>query len=224
MATRFYLPSSGAAPASPAVDAFWDLTDPGFNRFKAVTTRINSSMFAHTIQEDTPTDVDQDWVFAQWVSEPLAAQTISAQTVEIQMRGRENASGNNMFLAWSIRVCSGDGSTIRGTLVAGNRDATELAVSASTLTNRRDTATSSSLAVEAGDRIVIEIGTGGNPDAGATHGSTISYGDDSSTDLPENDTETAANNPWVEFPNTISFQAAAPFPPFKQREKTLLTM
>lgn len=92
--------------------------------------------------------------------------------------------------------------------MAGNRDATELGVSSSTLTNRRDTATSSSLTVEAGDRIIIEIGTGGNPNTGATHSSTISYGDDSGTDLPENDTETAANNPWVEFPNTITFLTA----------------
>jgi hypothetical protein len=52
----------------------------------------------------------------------------------------------------------------------------------------------------------MEVGLGGDPDADSNHESWISIGDDSGTDLPEDDTTTAANNPWVEFANAITFQ------------------
>ena len=200
MATRLYFPSSGNAPASPAFNAGWEDTTAA-SRLKCVTTRISSAMTTVSFLDANRTD--RDILFRQYVSDPLAAQTILAQTVKIQMRVRETHADNNMFLAWAVYVFSYDGAVLRGTVVALNRDATE---STTTLTNRGDTATSTQVITQYGDRIVIEIGMGGNPHdfLGNAHDSDISIGDNSATDLPEDSTSTTANNAWLEFPNDVT--------------------
>jgi hypothetical protein len=202
MATRFYLPSSGDAAVSPAFDAGWEDTHEG-QRYKLVTTKISSAMATHVFTDSDYSD--RDCLFHQYVSDPIAAQTISAQTVKIQFRCYEDSALHDLYLSIGIRVVSNDGATVRGTILAVTRDATEAVVS--TLTNRKITPTSTEVVAQSGDRIVIEIGMGGDPQqfGAMNHGSGISFGDDSATDLGENDTDTSAYNPWVEFANTISF-------------------
>lgn len=201
MATRFYLPSTGEASCSPAFDAGWEDTSIAERR-AAVTSKINSAMTSVEFTDNDSTD--RDILFAQYVSSPLAAQTIYAQTTRIRIRGLQSQSSNNLFLAWGMRVVSNDGSVVRGTLVPIRRDNNTL--SSTTLTNRADGYTCPSLAIQSGDRIVIEVGVGGDPTEGYTHGSTLSFGDDSDTDLPNTDGETSPYNPWVEFSQTLLFQ------------------
>lgn len=196
MATRFYFPSSAVAPASPAYSAAWDDTSVAV-RVKTVTTRLSTFILSKAFADSDNTD--KDILFIQYVSAPLAAQTISAQTIKFQMRGYELSSNNNLYFAITIR--SWNGSSFQ-TLLALTRDDTELATS---FTNRSFTATTSAVTVGEGDYLVIEIGVGGDPGPPADHDSQISVGDNASTDLPEDDTETSVYNPWLEFPNTISF-------------------
>lgn len=207
MATRWYFPSTGDAAISPAVDAAWEVegggTGTAFARNKLVTTKIASAMTTLTIN-DSNTD-DQDIVMRQYVSDPIAAQTIAAQAIELQMRVSETSASNNMFLTLGIRVVSNDGTSVRGTILAVTRDNTEAATS---LTNRRLTATSTEVIAQGGDRLVVEIGMGGNPLlATDQHDSSLRIGDADAADLPEDDTDTTDKNPWLEFPNNISFPA-----------------
>jgi hypothetical protein len=199
-ATRFYLPSTGAAAVEPAPDAAWEDTTIAA-RLKAVVTKIASAMTS--IVFDDADNTDRDVLFRQYVSDPIAAQTIAAQALAFQMRCLENNGSSNLYTSIGIRVVSNDGTSVRGTILAVTRDATE--VVASVFTNRRLTATTTEVVAEAGDRIVIEVGLGGDPSSGG-HDSSISIGDDSATDLGANDTDTAAYNPWVEFINTMTFQ------------------
>ena len=60
----------------------------------------------------------------------------------------------------------------------------------------------------AGDRIVVEIGFS-NTTGGTSITGTLNFGDDSATDLGDNETDTAANNPFVEFSTEIIFEALA---------------
>jgi hypothetical protein len=202
MATRFYLPSTGTPDISPSISAEWEATH-SLIRQNAVTTKIASAMT--TIARTTDGNADpQDICFVQYISDPIAGQTISAQTLKFQMRQYEYATGANLFTAIGIRVLSGDGGTVRGTILAVSQDDTELAVD--TLTNRQFSATTTEVVAQEGDVIVIEVGYGGDPSpASQRHNGAISIGDDSATDLGENNTDTAAYNPWVEFANTISF-------------------
>ncbi len=150
----------------------------------------------------TDTDsTEKDILFRQYVSDPILAQTIAAQAIEFQMRVAQTDLHNELYLTLGIRVVSNDGGTIRGTILAVTRDNVEAVIA---LTNRRITATSTQVISQDGDRIVIEIGMGGNPDTAASHSSSISIGDDNGTDLPEDDTTTTAYNPWIEFANSIA--------------------
>jgi hypothetical protein len=204
--TRFYLPSSGDAPVSVTDDAKWDGLADGFDSYPTFIEKQSSAMTTISLNGNSDTG-DTDYIYGQWVSEPIAAQTISAQTLELQIRGMEENARCNQVVSVSIRVVSGDGSTVRGTLASG-RDATELYVSTTTLENRRYTVTTNEVTANDGDRIVIEIGTGGNPATGAggnSHDADLRIGDTSASDLPEDDSSTSDYCPWVEFPDGILF-------------------
>lgn len=197
--TRYYFPSTGAAAVSPGFDTGYEDTSIA-TRLRTVTTKISSAM---TTVDFTDLDTtDRDVLFRQYVGDPLVAQTINAQDVRLQMRGIETLGINNMFLTWVLKIVSNDGSTVRGILVAIRRDGTELDT---VLTNRGDLATIASLAILDGDRPVIEIGTGGIPTV-SVHSSSLRIGDADATDLPEDDTTTADNNPWLEFQQILQFQ------------------
>jgi hypothetical protein len=199
MATRFYLPYSGAAPVTPDYDVNWGDTSIAA-RLPLPTSKTSTTITTITFPQDAD-DTEKDILFRQYISEPIAAQTITAQTVEFQIRAAEFHALNNLYTTISIRVVSNDGSSVTGTILALTRDATEVTT---VLTNRRFTATTSQVIANANDRIVIEIGMGGDPGPNKDHGSTMSIGDNNATDLPEDDTTTDAFNPWVEFPTTIT--------------------
>jgi hypothetical protein len=200
MATRFYLPAFGDSVITPDYDANWDDTSRAV-RYPAVTATTDSVMTSHLIPDDND-DTNMDLLLCQFISDAIESQTIPSQTVKLQIRGMEDSSVNNMVVSISIRVVSNDGSSVTGTLLSLTRDDTELV--AGIETNRSFSATTTELAVNANDRIVIEIGVGGDPGNNQDHASQLSIGDDSATDLPENDSETTAYNPWIEFATTIA--------------------
>jgi len=82
-AGRFYLPSSGTAPISPAYDSAWEHTTHAA-RLPTYSTKQGTPITEGWSGQDGQTN---DALFRQFVSPPLAAQTISAQTVKIQMQG-----------------------------------------------------------------------------------------------------------------------------------------
>ena len=124
MATRFYLPSSGSVGASPAFSASWEDTSIAI-RLPAVTVSSSTAMTLIAKNGDTDTN-DSDHLYGQWVSAPLESQTIATQTVKLQMRGQEENDRANQTLAMCLRVVSGDGSTVRGTMRDIQRDNVEL--------------------------------------------------------------------------------------------------
>lgn len=206
MATRFYLHSTGDAPVAPAYDISWDDTSIAA-RLPMSTTPSSSAMTTVNFPDDGD-DSYKIILFRQFISKPINAQTITTDTIDYAIRGMEYDANNNMFNYIIINVVSNDGSSETGNITKTG-DQTELAFSI--LTNRYHSL-SPKAEVEAnqGDRIVIELGTTGTPEDSNDHQSSLSFGDDSGTDLPENDTETTAYNPWVEFSQTITFADEEP--------------
>jgi hypothetical protein len=206
MASRFYLPASGTAPASPTVSAEWEHNNAVVRPMR--TVRAGTAFATTAFSPDAADDItDRDSMFVQFVSDPLLPQTISAQTVAIQILGNETNAGNNCFLTWKLFLCSRDGTSIGSTILAIRRDATELVVT--TNTNRSDSATSTQVTAALGDRVVLEIGIGGVPVATGGvqgHNGGLRFGDSSASDLAVDDTATADANPWLEFPNTLAFE------------------
>lgn len=198
---RLYLPSTGAAAVSPAFSGSWGRTADG-DRIAAVITKINSAMTNQAA--NVPSGSNYAVLGRQYVSAPLAAQTISG-TVKSQVRAYDVTNTNEDHLRLLIRVCSNDGSTFRGTVLSLG-DYGSGTTLANTIKNRKfaNSGTAlTSLAVNAGDRLVIEYGVYGGSSAATDY---LNFGDNSGTDLPEDETTTSAYNPWIEFSNALVFQ------------------
>lgn len=206
MATRLYLPSSGSPPVSPAYDAGWeDITIAA--RLPCGTTKADTVMTQVVFFDSSP--ISMDILFRQYISPPLdGAQTISAQEIRFVIGALQGHGNNNMFTSFGVRVFSEDGLTLRSTLLAVTRDQVELITS---LISRKNTPSSSSYSAASGDRIVIEIGTGGDPISAKSHDSAIRIGDEATNDLDLSDSDTDDDNPWVEFAtDTLVFEGEAP--------------
>lgn len=152
---------------------------------------------------------DTKWRIMQYVSEPLPAQTISG-TIKGQIRAGEEALLDNYDrVVIGIRVVSNDGATVRGTLLAvgSYAAANEFTLNSVNKTNRKiaDGDALSSLAISANDRLVIELGVMTAGSTGFDGSEILVLGDDSGTDLPEDETTTAANNAWIEFSADLFF-------------------
>ncbi len=144
---------------------------------------------------------------------PLAAQTI-AGNIKGQMRAIETASANNCTLAVGIKVIKPD-LTDRGVLLAvsasdnGATQPPEMATGTSTNRNFQDVSENtsivlSSLAVTAGDFLVIETGARFQSTA-TSAGTPLAKADLTAGDLPEDTTTTTDNNAWIEFDSAITF-------------------
>lgn len=200
--TRWYLPSSGAAAVSPSYDGGWEETSDA-DRLKMVTTKISSAM---TNKSATTLSTAGDTLVRQYVGDPLDAQTIDA-SIRCFARALEAATTVDAVSRIVLKVVSNDGGTVRGTLLSIGDYSTGAEWNTS-LRNKSfangDAPTS--VAAQAGDRVVLEIGFN---HGAVVSSATINFGDDSGTDLGENETDTAANNPWLEIGQTLTFQSGA---------------
>lgn len=213
MATRFYLPSSTSlGVAGPTAGAEWEHVNPTKPVRLMDTAKANTAFASLAYAPDAADHIaDQDALFITYISRPLTSgQTISAQTINLTMICAEDNAGNNVFLTWKVYLCDYMMTTAGSTILAIRRDGTECAT---TLTNRTDSATSSSVTTANGDRIVLELGLGGLPVATSQvqgHNGTLRLGDNNASDLAANDTATTDANPWFEFATTtLTFRSSA---------------
>ena len=201
MPSRFLLPSSGTPGLSPALRIDWSHTPGTIVRLPMATSTSGTGFAATTYTPDGSDHIAAGTAhIAQFVSAPLAAQTIGVQTVSLTVLGLEANAGNNLFLHWTVyAVTPADG--LVGTLVAARTDGTELNT---TQQARTDSVSSTSVTVAAGDRLVFEIGVSGTPTATGGvqgHNATLRFGDNGSN-LAANDTATTDGNPWLDFATT----------------------
>lgn len=222
MTSRLYLPSTGTAPISPSFGGggSWGLTG-GADRLVAVTTKISSSMVSKSSNSDgagTGSLQGLSHLCRQYVYQ-IGAQTFGG-TVTGQARGSESATSNNQRPVTKIYVVDSLGTTVRGTIFANSE--TEVANPTSewttSLVNRKmpwsseSPGTCAAITSSNNDYLVIELG-GSKINVSLTNRFvTISFGDNSGTDLAVDETTTTANNPWIEFSQTIVTPSAGGAP------------
>jgi hypothetical protein len=143
---------------------------------------------------------------AQFISAQLAAYSFTTGD-EIKLQAITWADvDNTIALGVSIRVVSGDGSTVRGILYEGQ--------SPSVANGNRSLGGSgahvhvqNSVSMQNGDRIVVELG--GVQTVGDT-GFYVYLADDGATDLPESDSGSDPTlNSWAEFSATLEDYAGS---------------
>jgi len=201
MATRFYCGASTAVNLTPSYSGWNVTTNAVRRRLSGSKSRTTEDAIASKAHAVTGASGDEH-LWYQFVGEdwPLAAQTInSGSTVTLVFRIQESNALSNVFLYANVRIMSSDGATERGSIAGA--DATEAATS---LTSRTMTLTfGSNISVSSGDIVVVEVGFTKNSTTSYT--TTISSGDNSATDLDNTDADTGADNPWIEFSQTLTF-------------------
>lgn len=208
MATRLRLPAPLSVPTtiSPAFSVGWEETANAV-RAKLGPRRYNTPRAAFIGPTESSTTDDRDVLAVQYVSDPLAAQTISG-TVKGILAARESNTGANARAQMRIRVVTNDGSTDRGVLLDFDTSAltNELTTSASPFPNVKyprgytgDGGALSSVTAQAGDRLVIEIGVRAHNTSGSAFTFNWQIGDDVDlADCAEDEVGTTGAA-WIEF-------------------------
>jgi len=201
-ATRFYLPSSGTPEISPTPSTSWDRTTD-MDRVRCTINKFYTVSASKTSTTNATLGTYDNFVTRQYISNPIGAQTISGY-VSGEIRVSESSGNANAERAVIIRVFSKNGATSRGTLLSTLNGGSEYNTSLRNLYFPARIALTT-VTSESGDRIVIEIGTYARGYFYSSYTITHSFGDDNASDLPVNQTETNAYNPWIEFSQDIRF-------------------
>lgn len=194
--TRVYLPSSGAAPISPAVASGWDQTASVFARMRGRTTVANTALtnFADSFG---PASTSQTCA-GQWVIGPFLTDGTLSGTVDIVVAGSEGSTSHNIYLALAVRVVKPDG-TERGSALFHGQNTGGSEYGTATRTRIWADLALTSTAYLAGDYLVVEVGPHGQaPASGATF--VLIFGDPTSeSDWALTTNLSGTGRPWVEF-------------------------
>jgi hypothetical protein len=174
-----------------------------------VTTPTNTAVTTR-FTDKAATSEPYDSLAGQWVSDALPAGAV-AGTFTLVTGATESTGSRDAFLQCVIRVVSSDGSTVRGTLYAGQAQTVESATSTAsnyefTLFSfkvRVLTASLSSVTAQAGDRVVVEYGSRACNANTYNNSVQVLIGDGTSvSDLPatvDANGSTTDGRPWIEF-------------------------
>lgn len=211
MASRFYLHASGAqpAPTAPTFDAGWEQTGQA--------TRLPMELKAQLTATTTLTDSSSITVPITTTQQILCYQFTSRQVFHpvrldasvrfsLVIRGRENATTNNVDLAYVLRAFSAQGDRALATLASSMTTATEFAATAATRIFGNGTTTVALTATTIGEawRLVLEVG--GHAQAPTAAGSYIyRVGCSAASDFALTSALTTDLNPWMEL--SVSLEA-----------------
>ncbi len=210
MATRFYFSSTAVPPNSPGFAA-WTRTTEAVRR-KMSTTKDASAMTNFSVWANTNPAANDSALTCQFQSLHLAVGTVftsGVTTVKCYIRCQESATNDNINRQ-PICIKVYNGTTLQATILSLGHigpNTTEWVASPTAATSKTladgDTLTGTYTTVE-GDYLVVEVGQQVSSAGGTSVTGVQVFGSDSATDIAENETVTAANNPWVEFSNTFA--------------------
>ncbi len=194
MATRLYLGNAAASYTPTTKRGAWD------NSAATLARRLSpvpeGAAATAAIAETSATNAF-DVLWGRWISDPaITAGTLSGTVQWIAGVLESNTAANDFFHV-HIFVTAGDTDTVRGTLLTNNIGATEFTTTA---TGRGEGAkTVTNVAVQVGDRIVVEIGYVANNTVTTSYTGTLHYGNTGTADLAQGGTTVTTSPGWVEF-------------------------
>jgi hypothetical protein len=214
MATRFYLPSANTTPAYTPTPRGWNNTANAGAAQETDITKAGDSDQAYVQISCNTTSGLQYHLARQFVSKPLAAQTISG-TLTASIKCYESGNSANSCLSIGVYLIDSSGA-YKSTLISPNQCTDSMASPREFTTaagSRRLYNTSETLgiaygstSIAAGDRLVIEVGFVETATS-ASYYSRIYFGDGETADLSYAEADTGVENGWVEFTSDISFGA-----------------
>ena len=207
MATRFYTDPTNAPDVSPGFHFTWEDTSQVVRRKLLIDTPGNNGSTEFNFNEIAA--FNEDVLAVQFVSEPLDAISATLPTGKVAFRFIESNAKANCVLTVLFAKCDSDGNNYY--IIERATDDTEFDTGG--LTNRYWTGNLSDRVFSQGDRLIVEVGAVFLYAKDSSYNATISVTDNSGSDLPENDTETAAYNSWIETGDT--FTEASGDPPWE---------
>jgi hypothetical protein len=208
MATKIYLPSSGAAAVSPAFYALGDTSQADYIEAKLAK---GSTALANKTITIAASGSNIYYTVRMYVTPPITAVTFqAADTFQLTCRCKQSAANVNMSRCLMLlRIVSGDGATFRATLFSGGYNYNALATS---LTSRATspgspTAFYSGGSAQDGDRLTIEIAS--RADAPADGTADFNFGEDAANALDISDSDTDADYPFLELSRDFSLYSTA---------------
>lgn len=210
MATKFYLLNQ-TAPYTPAtIRGAWDDSAGAVTRALS-TSKTGGGSFTTVARAETNASNTWDVLLYRGVSGPLAAQTISG-TVDVVIGALESNSAADFYWHIHIYATQGDSDTPRGTLLTDYVENTTNEFP-TTATGRalQSAQALTSLAVSAGDRLVVEIGYIARNSVTTSRTGTINYGTQLSanpfgdaSDLTSGSTNVTTLAGFISFSGTVS--------------------
>jgi hypothetical protein len=195
--TRLYLTLT-TRPATVAFNAGWNVTTSAA-RYVLGTDRDGTTIASRTSGASGAAAVRKCLV-DQFVSQPLAAQTING-TLDGQIRFNQSSTSSTTGQGFVyVRLINTDNSVASeiGTMTTTNLT--------TTLTNRTLVQLASlNISVTAGQRIAIDVGWNYSVGTNTTRTGTASRGASAASDMSVDNTSTTANNPWVQFSQTLKW-------------------
>jgi hypothetical protein len=211
VATRLYLPSTGAAPFTPVIgDGGWEQDSAAFIARAIVTAKSNTALTTLSAVFGS-TSTGQTRYYCG-VSDTLdVAQTIAGTISMVVGKCAETTTSGDAHLAFNARVVT-DVGVHRASLASVMATSTEFALVAAAATRIHSAVALTSFAADAGDRLVIEIGIHGVTPANEVM--QMRVGDPTgSADFALTAALTTDLVPWVEFSQNITFGTPAAFTP-----------
>lgn len=207
MAARLYLTSAAAEYAPPTIRGSWDETPVATCwALKAVKSGANLSSSG----TETSTISNRSVLLGRWVldADRIAAAGNLAGTCQI-MLARQATAGPSVESYLHIHVLVGSTDVVRGTPYTSSSTTNNTTLWTATLTAATYTVTLTSVAVQPGDRVVVECGfndgtTNGTSSANMRHGGT------DAADLAAGTAAVTTASPWVQFSDTGAVFAVAP--------------
>lgn len=211
MATRFYFDPTLVAPFTPGFAA-WTRTSEGVRR-QMGRGRYGTAMSSLTTFANSAAAANASSLLAQFSGPPMMPGIAFATTDTIKgyIRCFESAANDNVNrLPMCLKVYAKDGTTLQATLkalghIGPNTNEWPNAAGITSKTIADGDVLDANYTTVFGDFLVLEIGAQVSAAAGSTVTASMSVGSDSATDLGENETDTAANNPWFEISRDIQF-------------------
>lgn len=215
LSRRLYLPSSGAPSpaASPAFGSVWNST-VGATRLRTSDPEVRSETPRADIVLTKPTPGPSNVLARQWVSPPLRTATTLKGRFGVSILGRPGDVYVVARLQAAIRVITSSG-TVRGTVIdsfeslESSRVFEGFGVPNSTVTNRLlrfDWYSYAPIAMQAGDRIVVELGAYFDNSTAAGEAAELWIGDPASgPDLPFRRAAATSGVPYVEILQALDF-------------------
>lgn len=214
MATKIYLPSSGSPAVTPST---WNHANQAGTTYTlpGVLIKSNTSMANRVTATGTTSPYTR--AVMRYIIGPLAASEISG-TIRLQMLALEASTGANATFSIAVKIIQPGGAdrSVLLAAIASDSATSPYEFPITTATNRRaynltevQPVPLTAQTPTAGDYLVIEIGF--RSATTTTRNITLRHGDDGTTDLGDNTTDTdQAYNPYVEFSANLPWQADLP--------------